>query len=165
MGGGADKGIPAPGWRGNARPQATHNATRPSRLPPAPPAALPVDRTRQDEHRVGAADVRGSRLDGLSRAERRPRVLCGRLSATGKRCRTDWQSRSVCRYRAGSVRGLPRAPGLPTPEQRQSARLPGQAATRSGREPGSLPTGCAVAPCAAAAACGLWRSPVRPPVF
>lgn len=132
---------------------------------PLPPPPFPMPARGHDTHNVGVADVQGSWLDGLSRADRRPRVLCGRRSATGWRCRTDWQSRSVCRYRDGSVRGLPRAPGLPTPEQRQSARLPGQAAKRSGREAGSLPTGCAVAPCAAAAACGLWRSPVRPPSF
>ena len=80
---------------------------------PLPPPPFPVPARGHDTHNVGAADVQGSWLDGLSRADRRPRALCGRRSATGWRCRTDWQSRSVCRYGAGSVRGLPRAPGLP----------------------------------------------------
>ena len=165
MGGGADKGIPAPGWRGNARPQATHNATHHSRLPPAPPAALPGARTRSRHAQcrcrrcarqlVRRVEPSGSAPARVVRAALRDRVALPHRLAVAQRLPVQgWIGAGTSASTRASA-----------PEPRQSARLPGQAATRSGRETGSLPTGCAAAPCAAAAACGLWRPPVRPPSF
>ena len=165
MGGGADKGIPAPSWRGNARPQATNNATRPSRLPPAPPAALPGARTRSRHARcrcrrcarqlVRRFEPSGSAPARVVRAALRDRVALPHRLAVAQRLPV-WG-----RIGAGTSAST-RAPDA-WAEAVCPAPRPGRNAIWTGD--GSLPTGCAVAPCAAAAACGLWRSPVRPPVF